>query len=153
MIPDTISQLILWLLAPASVGAVISWLMEKWPRFQELPSGWKAALFPLLAVIFGGLAGLINLGLEGMPANTVELLNVGYAAGMTAILILLGSQAWHEWYNQARKRMDRLPELLKAAGADETLITLSKVLLAALKAYEGLAETTPPLDIEEAPPA
>jgi len=140
MLPDTLNELVLVLLAPATVGAVLSWLAEKAPAFQRLPKGWKTAAMPIAAFVLGGAALVLKMVIEGAPQTTVALLNMLYLAGQTGILILLGSQVWHTKFNKVQEQVEELPDLLKGLGADPSLITASRLLAALLQALRNLAE-------------
>ena len=142
MLPDNLAQLIMVLLVPGSAGAAASWLAEKVPFFQRQSPGVKAAPFPVLAALFGGVAMVLKIVVEGSPGTTLELLDVGYLGGVTLILALLGSQLWHEKFNQVKKSLDTLPGLLQRAGADDNLIAFARLLnavTATLSAEEAAA--------------
>lgn len=140
MLPDNITQLIVVLLAPASAGAAASWLAEKVPFFQRQSAGVKAAMFPIIAALFGGVAMGLKIAVEGSPGTTVELLDVLYLGGMTLVLALLGSQLWHEKFNQVKKSLDTLPGLLQRAGADDNLIAFARLMNAVTQALSAEEE-------------
>ena len=134
MLPNNLTQLIMVLLAPATAGAVVSWLAERWPRFQALSSGWKVVMIAVIAFLFGGVAAVLKLIVEGSPQTTVELLNLLWLGGMTAVMALLGSQMWHEKYNKVRGELEKLPVTMRAGPPCVTLagVTQASIVRALL---------------------
>jgi len=103
----------------------------------------------VIALLFGAVAGGINLALASASADTQVLLNIGYGALMTVVLVLLGSQGWHQFFNQALKHAEQLPDVLKRMQADPNLIQLATLMLAILKAVEANTEEVPPAGGDE----
>lgn len=97
--PQDLGSFFTWLGSDVAIGAVISLIFVNWSWFNARSSGQKIALLTFVA-LFMGLASQALI--TYVPAGVVADLQPYYKAIVSAMVVLFGSQAWHQIVNNRK---------------------------------------------------
>lgn len=110
--PQDLGSFFTWLGSDAAIGAVISLIFVNWAWFNARSSGQKMVLLVLVSLAMGLGSHLL---IAYVPSGVITDAQPYYKAIVSAMVVLFGSQAWHQIVNN--RKPDPAPS---ASGTSST---------------------------------